>query len=297
MIAEERQRRIEVHLLKVEFSSLEELARAVDASVSTVRRDVTALEALGNVRRTHGGARVVTPRSDEFAFSNRDTHELREKEAIGRLCAGLISPRQTVIVDAGTTAYHAARYLEAMPLQIITNSLPVANLFASHQRVEVIVSGGVIYPRLGVLVGPLAVETFRKTHADVAIMSAGGITTEGVTNSHALLVDIQRAMLQGAGKVILCMDHTKLERRSVAELCPLEMVHTLITDSGASEESIAALRARGLEVLVAPLETTAAKEGPVSVSPVSSSTPTSSVSAAAETNASPDPAFNVASWD
>src|SRR5688572_20096281 len=103
MQIEERQRRIEAYLQKMEFALLEELAREVDASVSTVRRDVSALEAAGTVKRTHGGARVVNPRSDEFMFSARNTHQLAEKEAIGKACAQLIAPNQTVIIDAGTT--------------------------------------------------------------------------------------------------------------------------------------------------------------------------------------------------
>src|SRR5689334_3340161 len=151
MQAEERQHRIEAYLQQVEFASLEELAKHVGASVSTVRRDLTLLEASGSLRRTHGGARVAVPRSDEFAFTARDTHQLAEKEMIGRACADLVQARETVIIDAGTTAYHAARHLENKTLQLITNSLPVANYFASTQRVEVVVSGGVIYPRLGVL--------------------------------------------------------------------------------------------------------------------------------------------------
>src|SRR4051812_909565 len=112
MSSEERQSRIEAYLHKVEFASLEELARDVDASVSTVRRDLTTLEGKGTIRRTHGGARLSNPRTDEFAFSARDTHQLAEKEAIGRCCAELIHQNQTVIIDAGTTTYHVARYLE-----------------------------------------------------------------------------------------------------------------------------------------------------------------------------------------
>lgn len=253
MQAEARQHRIGEYLQKVEFASLEEIAKQVDASVSTVRRDVTLLEAAGAVRRTHGGARIVVPRSDEFTFSARDTHQLAEKEAIGRACAELILPNQSVIIDAGTTAYHVARYLESKSPQIITNSLPVANLFASANRLEVVLSGGVIYPRLGVLVGPLAVEAFSKIHVDVAIMSAGGLSLNGITNSHGLLIDIQRAMLQAAKKVILCMDHTKLGRESVLPLCGLDRVDTLVTDSGAPADLLEALRARNLEIIVAPL--------------------------------------------
>ena len=144
------------------------------------------------------------------------------------------------------------RHLEGKATHVITNSLPVANLYAGDPRVEVVVSGGVIYPRLGVLVGPLAVETFSKIHADVAIMSAGGVTAEGITNSHGLLIDLQRAMIAAAQKVIFCFDHTKLGRRSVSHLCGLESIDTIVTDSGAPGELVESLRAQGVEVVVAP---------------------------------------------
>ncbi len=260
MQPEERQFRIGEYLQKVEFASLEEIAQQVHASVSTVRRDVSILEAAGIARRTHGGARIVAPRSDEFAFSARDTHQLIEKEAIGRACAELISANQTVIIDAGTTVYHVARYLEGKSPQIITNSLPVANLFASASRMEVLVSGGVIYPRLGVLVGPLAVESFLKIHADVAVMSSGGLTMEGITNSHGLLIDIQRAMIKAAQKVIFCFDHTKFGRRSVSPLCDLDCVDVIVTDAGAPLELVESLRGRGIEVVLAPVGNGAALE-------------------------------------
>ena len=125
------------------------------------------------------------------------------------------------------------------------------NLFAGVNKAEVVVSGGVIYPRLGVLVGPLAVEAFTKIRADVAVMSAGGITLDGVSNSHALLIDIQRAMLKAAQKIIFCLDHTKFNRQSVASLCGLEMVHTVVTDGSAPKELVSGLRRRGVEVILA----------------------------------------------
>src|SRR5712691_3145711 len=253
MQPEARQYRIGEYLQKVEFASLEEIAREVDASVSTVRRDLSLLETSGTVRRTHGGARILAPKTDEFTFSARDTHQLAEKEAMGRACAELILPNQSLVIDAGTTVYHVARYLESKSPQIITNSLPVANLFASANRLEVVVSGGVVYPRLGVLVGPLAVEAFSKIRADVAIMSAGGISMEGVTNSHGLLIDIQRAMIKAARQVIFCFDHTKLGRQSVSPLGELDSVDTIVTDSAAPQELVEAFRARQLEVIVAPV--------------------------------------------
>ncbi|NLH75059.1 MAG: DeoR/GlpR transcriptional regulator [Verrucomicrobia bacterium] len=251
MQPEERRQRIEEYLQRVEFASLDELAEEVGVSVSTVRRDLDTLEVVGTVRRTHGGARIVNPRTDEFVFNARETHQLAEKEAIGKACAELVAPRQSVILDAGTTVYHVARYLEPKRPQIITNSLPVANLYASSNLVEVVLSGGVIYPRVGVLVGPLAVESFSRMHADVAVMGAGGITLEGITNSHGLLIDIQRAMMRAAQRVVFCLDHTKFGRKSLSFLCGLEAVHTIVTDSNAPGEMIETLRAHGREVVVA----------------------------------------------
>jgi len=253
MQSEERQARITAQLQKAEFASLEELAQRLGTSVSTVRRDVTALEAQGLARRTHGGARLVSaPKGDETVFSVRDTHQVPEKEAIGRACAALVEPGQNVIIDGGTTCFHVAKHLGEKVAQVITNSLPVAHLFSGSSRHEVHVSGGVIYPKLGVLVGPHAVETFSRMHADVAILGGGAIAADGIYNSHALLVDIQRAMIAGAAKVIFCFDGTKFDRRSTFFLCDFAKVDVIVTDAGAPAALIRKLRAKGIKVVLAP---------------------------------------------
>jgi DeoR/GlpR family transcriptional regulator of sugar metabolism len=251
MHAEERRSLIEAYLNKAEFATLEELAHEFGASVSTVRRDVATLELAKTVRRTHGGARTLQPKTDEFVFNVRDTHQVAEKEAIGRACAAFVSPGQTVIIDGGTTCFHVVRHIEDKLGQVITNSLPVANHFSGSSRHEVLLSGGIIYPRLGVLVGPHATEAFSRIHADVAIMSGSGISEIGIYNSHALLVDIQRAMIAGSAKVIFCIDHTKFGRLSTFFLSDFAPVDVVITDSLAPEPLVTALRGKGLEVVIA----------------------------------------------
>ena len=253
MQSEERRSKIEAYLQQAEFASLDELASQVGRSISTVRRDLTFLEQAGRAKRTHGGARTLQSKTDEFVFNVRDARQVDEKEAIGSTCAGLIQSGQNVIIDSGTTCYHVAKHLGDGVAQVITNSLPVANLFSGLSRQEVLVSGGIIYPRLGVLVGPHAVETFSKVHADVAVLGGSGISEEGIYNSHALLVDIQRAMMSGAAKVIFCLDHTKFNRRSTFFLSDFSMVDVVVTDSLAPEALIEELRARGIEVVIAPI--------------------------------------------
>ncbi len=249
MQAEERQKRIEEHLMQNEFASLEDLSSVVEVSISTVRRDLGALEDKGSVRRTHGGARFILLKAAEPGFTARETPQLNEKEAIAGACAELVGPNQTVIIDAGTTCFHVARYLEAKTPHVITNSLPVAHLFSSAQTMEVVVSGGLIYPRLGVLVGPLAVQSFAQVHADVAIMSCGGISADGIFNSHGLLIEIQRAMMHAASRIILCVDHTKFGRQSISRLCSLEEVDVLVTDQTPPRDMLSALKDADVEIV------------------------------------------------
>ena len=252
MQAEERQMRIADYLKEAEFASLEELSGRLGVSVSTIRRDVTALDVAGTVRRTHGGARWLATRADEYAFTVRNSKSINEKQSIALACADQIHHGQTVIMDAGSTVYQVARNLESKSPQIITNSLPVANFFSSSPSVEVVVSGGVIYPRLGVLVGPLAVQAFSKAHADVAVMSASGVTEEGIFNSHSLLIDMQQAMIRASDRVIFCLDHTKFNRRSLFFLTGLENLQCIITDWQAPETMLCPLRSAGIEVIKAP---------------------------------------------
>ena len=78
---------------------------------------------------------------------------------------------------------------------------------------------------------------------------------DGITNSHGLLIDIQRAMIQAAKKVIFCFDHTKFGRQSVLPLCDLTCVDLIVTDAGAPEDLVTELRKRDIELIVAPMAT------------------------------------------
>jgi len=90
--------------------------------------------------------------------------------------------------------------------------------------------------------------------ADLAIMSCGGITPAGVSNSHGLLIEIQFAMMHAARRVVLCVDHTKFGRQSISHLCALEVIDTLITDQPPTGEMRVALSRAGVEVIIASAE-------------------------------------------
>ncbi len=249
--APERIRRIEDLLGQHEFLDLATLARDLNASESTIRRDLDQLAAKGVLTRTHGGAMAVEHKTDELNFVVRDTRQADEKDVIGRATAAFVENGMSVIIDGGTTTYHVAKHLGGKRIQIITNSLPVADQFSNSSVAEIIMCGGFIFPRIGVLLGPLAEEMFSKIHADVAIMSAGGITAEGITNSNNLIVAVQQKMMAAASRVILCLDHTKFNRRAISFAAPLEKIHTVVTDKGTPRDQIAMLQKHRIEVIVA----------------------------------------------
>ncbi len=251
MQAELRHKLIEEYLQEVEFASLEELSDKVDASLSTVRRDLGSLSENGKIKRTHGGARLIQPPSEEFNFTRRQTVESEGKLRVAERCAELVSHNQNIFLDAGSTVFEVARKLEEKTPHIVTNSLSVANLYAGHRDIEIIVSGGVIYPRLQVLVGELAVKAYQSFNADIAILGAGGATEEGIMNSHMLLIEIQQAMIASAQQVIVCLDSSKMGRRSFTPLCDWKSVDVLVTNRNAPKALISHIKKQKVEVLLA----------------------------------------------
>src|SRR5262249_22105157 len=122
------------------------------------------------------------------------------------------------------------------PLQVVTNSLPIAALFASTRETDLVMLGGYVYPRTGVALGPLTVRMLEDIHVHQTILSVGGLTERGLYNSNLLLVETERQMLRCADEVVVVADHTKIGRSALAFLCDFSEIDTLIIDPGLSAE-------------------------------------------------------------
>ena len=137
------------------------------------------------------------------------------------------------------------------PLQVVTNSLPVANLFASNSMTDLVLVGGYVYPRTGVALGPYANEMLADLNVRRTILSVGGITTRGFFNNNLLLVETERAMLQAADETIVVADSTKLGRQSLAHLCALNAVNYLVMDHDITEDWRSTINAAGVRLILA----------------------------------------------
>ncbi len=253
------------------FATLDELVGELGVSESTIRRDLDALEEQGLARRTHGGVLAAggLPRLSEF--DERQPAHWAAKRAIAAAAAEVIADGETVLLDGGTTTYEVARLLVGRSLQVVTNSLPVANLFASQARTDLVLLGGYVSPRTGVCLGPYANELLGRLHVTTTVLSAAGITADGLFNAHLLLAETEQAMLRAAGRVIVVADSSKFGRKSLTFVSGLDAVDLVVSDDGLETSWRETVTAAGAELRVAALAAPAGA-GPTAADP-SAATP------------------------
>ena len=239
------------------MSDVDTLAAELQVSGSTIRRDLEALEGQGLVRRTHGGVvwlggqNSATGTTRPYAFDQRMGYQQEAKRAIARAARSLVQPGQTVLIDGGTTTFFLAQELLGQPLQLVTNSLPIANLFLNDEHVELILTGGLMYPRYGVLLGPMAENVLSTIHTKTLFLSVAGVHNGALYNQNLLLVQSERRMMEQAQEVVLLVDSGKFGQQALARLCDLSEVDVVVTDGGVAEEHRREAEGAGCRLVVA----------------------------------------------
>ncbi len=228
--------------------SLRELARVVQTSEVTVRRDVRALEAEGLLDRRHGGAVLPGGFTRESGFPQKSHLATAEKTAIADLAAGLVEEGEAIVVGAGTTTQELARRLARVPgLTVVTNSLLVAQALAHANRVEVVMTGGTLRGSNYALVGSGAEQSLQGLRVSKAFLSGSGLTAErGLSTSNMLSASVDRALVQAAAEVVVLADHTKLGTDTMFQTVPTDLITRLVTDEPPPHDDRAATELQAL---------------------------------------------------
>ncbi|KQO05027.1 DeoR family transcriptional regulator [Agreia sp. Leaf244] len=250
-----RRTRILDLLSAVGFVRVTELSASFGVSEVTIRSDLDALEASGDLARVHGGAvMAASPRRTEPAFEEALGSQRREKLSIARHAASLVSPGDSVIVDVGTTAAALARALversELHDVVVITNGLKIAlELERALPRFTVIVTGGTLRALQHSLVNPLADSLFDTLHADIAFIGCNGVDAErGITNINLPEAEVKRRMLGAATRRIVLADGSKIGQVHLGRVAEVSQVDGVITGGSARAKPLAELREAGLDV-------------------------------------------------
>lgn len=248
---EERRSRLLELIRNRGFVSLPDLRDMLAVSESTIRRDLDVLEELGEARRTHGGVFFTGASAGVKVFADRRDEQWEMKRRIAAKAGELIQDHDTVLLDGGSTTYELAKQLVGRPLQVVTNSLPVAHLFASSERVDLVLLGGYVHTRTGVSLGPYANQMLSSINVQKAVLSIAGADRRGYYNSNLLLVETERAMMQCADQTIVVADSSKFGHSSLARLCGLAEVQTVVVDAGLEERWQDELRRAGVQLHMA----------------------------------------------
>lgn len=251
MLGEERRNRLLEIVRNHQFASLPQLVEQLGASESTIRRDIEALEDQGLARRIHGGVLYVGSGIKVPHFDSREPGQWDLKRAIAQRAASLIEDGDTVLLDGGSTTYEVARLLVGRPLHVVTTSLPVANLFASDTNSDLVLIGGNVCPRTGVVRGPYADQMLSRVRVRKTVLSAAAVSEEGFFNNNLLLIETERAMMQAGKEVIVVVDSTKFGNQSLGHICSLGTVDYVVVDSQISDHWRNKLSAAGVNLLVA----------------------------------------------
>ena len=236
--------------------SLETLVRDLHSSPASIRRDLAKLEMKGLIRRTPGGATLVEPLLYEpfrydSVFQSREQHRAADKRRIGLAAGELIQENETVGFTAGTTTTHAARTLRNRHnIRVITNAVNIAMELSNCEGLRTFVTGGFVqWAGSFSLVGHAAIDFLKDIYMDKVFVSVCGLDAAcGATLIESEEALTFRAMIRQAKKTIVVADSSKLGSVSPALVCPISDIHMIITDTRASDKTVALFKERGIEV-------------------------------------------------
>ncbi|MFG3342179.1 DeoR/GlpR family DNA-binding transcription regulator [Glycomyces sp. NPDC048151] len=250
MFAEERQQRIAERARTEGRVDVAALAADLEVTTETIRRDLTALERQGVVKKVHGGAIPLERMGFEPTVAARDTVQTAAKERIAAAALAEVPEEGAILLDAGTTTARIAKALPARELTVVTNDVLIASLLAAKPLLTVLIVGGKVRGRTMAAVDDWALRALAETCVDVAFMGANGISVErGLTTPDTGEAAVKRAMISAARKTVVVTDHTKAGNDCLARFGTLDQVDVLVTDTGLDDGLTAGFEAADLKVV------------------------------------------------
>lgn len=253
--ARERRSRILRLLDAEEYVGVAQLAELYSLSDASVRRDLAAMEQEGLLTRVRGGAVARRGQRTTGFYSTALHSHHDEKSRIGILAASLIPSPSVAFFYSGTTVAAVAANLDRThrgSITLVTNSEAVVMEVTTWESSHLVSLGGLYLPQYMAFAGPQTLAAMQHMRADVAIIGGDGLTAEGgLTTPHQLVAEVGSVMASNARRVIVVADSSKIGRQGFSPFMPTSAAHTLVTDSAADAEAVAAIRAAGVEVLLA----------------------------------------------
>lgn len=255
MYAEERQQAIAQLVSERGRLSVAEISEQFEVTTETVRRDLSALERIGLLRRVHGGA---VPASSlaviESGLGERDLANTEQKERIAKAALDQLPPSGgMVLLDAGSTTGRLASMLPRdHRLTVVTHAVPIAARLIGLPQVEVHLLPGRVRTTTQAAVGAETVAAIELLRVDLAILGTNGIAAgHGLSTPDHEEAAAKRAMVRAGHRVICLADASKVGVEARVRFAGIDEVDVLVTDDGVTAADRDAFEAAGLEVVAA----------------------------------------------
>jgi len=242
------------------FIAFQELDSHLDASPATLRRDLDELESAGRIVRVHGGAKLAEGRAADSGdiqhlrgvpFHQNIARNDEAKRAIGRAAAALCRPQESVIIDGGSTTLQMCPHLEALELQVLSNSLHIINALLPQPGTRIAIPAGTVFREQNIVLSPFDNDGMERYRASRMFMGAAAVGRHGVMQADLILSQAEQRLLARADALILLVDSSKFEAPAGHVVCALKDVDTVVTDAGIRDEHVRMLKDSGVTLLVA----------------------------------------------
>jgi DeoR/GlpR family transcriptional regulator of sugar metabolism len=240
----ERQEKIVKILEEKPRVTVEELAKLLDVTAMTIRRDLKYLESVQVISRTFGGAVLKSKLTLELSHKEKELQNIKEKEKIGIAAAEWVEDGQTVILDAGTTTMEVAKHLlKRQNLTIVTNDVLIAAYLVVSSNFAIYCTGDRVQNITGACMGSRAIQFLKQIYADIAFVGTSSVDVElGVSGPTFEKAELKKEIVLSAEKAILVADSSKFNKKSINKICSLQELALIICDQGLDPQIVKKLQ-------------------------------------------------------
>ena len=214
MLAEERFSLILDLLARQRTATVQELCEALNASESTIRRDLNELDKQGKLNKVHGGATLPDSpfRTDEPTMAAKEELAVSQKQSIAQAAAELILPEDFIYLDAGSSTLALARALSG----------PAHARLLAQKGCRVFLPGGLLRPQTEAIIGAAALTAIQQYNFAKAFMGANGVAlNSGFTTPDPEEAAVKAAVIRRARETWFLVDDTKFAQVYPAAICDL----------------------------------------------------------------------------
>lgn len=255
MTKDERHKLIIDTLMMHESIQVSDLSLLLDVSAVTIRKDLTELEKLNKLYRSHGRAILINPYINNRSVNEKEKLARSEKEHIGRMAASLITKDDSIIIASGTTVLAFARCIRPIHrLTVISASIQVSEILAANESIDVVQLGGLLRTSSLSVVGKYAESPLAEFSCSKLFLGVDGIDLDfGITTTDIREADLNKTMMHTAQKTIVLADSSKFRRRGFSKIANMDEIDLIITDEGISDKIANRIEELGIELTVVPV--------------------------------------------